>query len=81
MLILTRHPGQLITIQPHPSLRPATPIGRVFADGPIEILVARICGNRVSLGIAAHALYVSLVVAFFNKTKETTRGQKAFQII
>ena len=55
MLILTRHPGQLITLQPHPSLRPATPIGRVFAEGPIEILVARICGNRVSLGIAAHA--------------------------
>lgn len=54
MLILTRHPGQLITLQPHPSLRPATPIGRLFAEGPIEILVARVCGQRVSLGIAAH---------------------------
>jgi sRNA-binding carbon storage regulator CsrA len=55
MLILTRHPGQLNTLQPHPSLRPATPIGRLFAEGPIEILVARICGQRVSLGITAHA--------------------------
>ena len=33
----------------------ATPIGRLFAEGPIEILVARVCGQRVSLGIAAHA--------------------------
>ena len=54
MLILTRHPGQIITIQPHASLRPATPIARVFAEGPIEILVARVCGQRVSLGIQAH---------------------------
>ena len=60
MLILTRHPGQRITLQPHPSLRPATPIGRLFAEGPIEILVTRVCGQRVSLGIAAHAGFLIL---------------------
>ena len=55
MLILTRHPGQRILLQPHPSLRPATPIGRVFAEGPIEILITRVCGQRVSVGIEAPA--------------------------
>ena len=54
MLILTRHPGQLIAIQPSATLDPATPIGQVFADGPIEILVARVWGQQVSLGITAH---------------------------
>ncbi len=54
MLILTRQPGQFIAIKPHESLHPATPIGRVFADGPLEILVARIDGNQVRLGIKAH---------------------------
>jgi carbon storage regulator CsrA len=55
MLVLTRHPGQRITLQPRASLRPATPIGRVFADGPIEILVSRIEGDRVRIGIKAPA--------------------------
>ena len=55
MLILTRHPGQLIAIRPSATLDPATPIGRVFADGPIEILVTRVWGQQVSLGITAHA--------------------------
>jgi hypothetical protein len=54
MLILTRHPGQLIALQPCPTLHPDTPIGRVFADGPIEILVTRVRGQQVSLGVAAH---------------------------
>ena len=58
MLIFTRHPGQLIAIQPSPTLHPATPIGRVFSDGPIEILVTRVWGQQVSLGISAHGSLV-----------------------
>ena len=54
MLILTRQPGQTIAIKPHESLRPATPIGWLFAEGPLEILVARVEGNQVRLGIKAH---------------------------
>lgn len=54
MLILTLHPGQLIAIQPHENLHRACPVARLFADGPIEILVARIRGNQVGLGIQAH---------------------------
>ena len=54
MLILTRHPGQLIAIQPGPTLHPATPIARVFGEGPIEILVTQVRGQQVSLGVSAH---------------------------
>ena len=55
MLILTRHPGQIIAIQPSPTLHPDMPIGRVFAEGPMEILVTKVWGQQVSLGISAHS--------------------------
>jgi sRNA-binding carbon storage regulator CsrA len=54
MLILTRQPGQIITIQPRDNLFPGTPVVRLFADGPMEILVTRVQGNQVCLGIQAH---------------------------
>ena len=54
MLILTRQPGQIVTIQPREDLRLWTPVARLFADGPIEILVTRVQGNQVCLGIQAH---------------------------
>lgn len=55
MLILTRHPGQVIAIQPSPTLPPTTPISQVFAEGPMEILVTRVRGQQVSLGISAYS--------------------------
>jgi sRNA-binding carbon storage regulator CsrA len=54
MLILTRQPGQIIAIQPREDLLPGTPVVRLFGDGPIEILVTRVRGNQVCLGIQAH---------------------------
>lgn len=54
MLILTRQPGQIITIQPREDLLSGTLVARLFADGPIEILVTRVRGNQVCLGIQAH---------------------------
>lgn len=54
MLILTRKPGQLLTIGPDPSLDPATPVLELFADGPIVLLVAGVRGSVVKLGIRAH---------------------------
>jgi sRNA-binding carbon storage regulator CsrA len=55
MLILTRQPGQIITIQPREDLLPGTLVTRLFADGPIEVLVTRVQGNHVCLGIQAHS--------------------------
>jgi sRNA-binding carbon storage regulator CsrA len=55
MLFLTRKPGQSITIQPQPSLRPETPVSQLFEDGPIRIQVAGVVGPQVRVGVAAHA--------------------------
>ena len=54
MLILTRRPGQSITIQPGQDLDPAAPLGALFLDGPIAVQVSRIRRGEVRLGIATH---------------------------
>lgn len=54
MLIITRKPGQSLTID---LLHPADadlPAGALFAHGPLEIVVASIEGARVQLGVRAH---------------------------
>ncbi len=55
MLVLTRKPGQSIKIEPDEGLRPTTPVGRLFADGPMEIVVLRVERNQVKIGITAHS--------------------------
>jgi sRNA-binding carbon storage regulator CsrA len=55
MLILTRKPGQSLSIHPHPTLDPGTPVEQVFADGPIRVQVLRVQGPQVRLGVAAPA--------------------------
>ena len=54
MLILTRKPGQRITIEPNADLDPETPVRKLFADGPIEVIVSRVNGAHVKLAIQAH---------------------------
>lgn len=54
MLILSRKPGQIITVGPvTDNANPLLP-SPYFADGPIEILVTRVQGGEVRLGINAH---------------------------
>ncbi len=53
MLILTRHPGQSLTICPHPTLDPATPVEQLFAGGSIQMQVLGVQGPQVHLGVAA----------------------------
>jgi len=60
MLILTRKPGQIIKIQPAADLSLTTPVGALFADGPIEIVVQRIQGQQVRIGIQAHEGFLIL---------------------
>ena len=55
MLILTRQPGQSLSIHPHPTLDSGTPVEQVFADGPIRVQVLRVQGPQVRLGVAAPA--------------------------
>ena len=54
MLVLTRKPGQSIKIQLDEALPWKTPVGKLFVDGPIEIIVTQINRNQVKLGIIAH---------------------------
>ena len=53
MLVLTRKPGQIVEIRLAPSLDPATPIGELFARGPIEVVALRTKNTEVKLGIRA----------------------------
>ena len=53
MLILTRKPGQAVVIDLIEGLDPRTPVGELFARGPIEVTVAKIEGGHVRLGIEA----------------------------
>lgn len=55
MLVLTRKPGQLIRIHLADELPWKTPVGELFAEGPIEIRVIQIGGGQVKLGITAHS--------------------------
>ena len=59
-LALTRKPGQVLKIAPHESVNPTTPICELFRDGPIEIVVTKIQGTQVRLGINAHASFLVL---------------------
>lgn len=53
MLALTLKDGQSVRIFPDESLDPATPVGELFRDGPIEITVVHRDGNRVRLAFNA----------------------------
>ncbi len=59
MLIITRRVGQVIRIEPDPNIDPATPIGAIFAEGVIEVMVAQARGAQIRLGISApHAFTI-----------------------
>jgi sRNA-binding carbon storage regulator CsrA len=53
MLILTRKPSQSLSIHPHPTLDPGTPVEQLFAGGPIHVQVVGVQGPQVRLGVAA----------------------------
>ncbi len=55
MLILTRKPSQSLSIHPHPTLDPVTPVEQLFAGGPIQVQVLGVQGAEVRLGVAAPA--------------------------
>jgi len=52
MLILTRRSGESLYIDISESVDPATPVGQLFADGPIEIEILQV-GEQAKLGIDA----------------------------
>ena len=71
MLILTRKPGQLLTLYPKHSLDSATTVAELFRDGPIEILVSRIDDGQVRIGVHAHP---GLLIARDDRETEEFQG-------
>jgi len=55
MLILTRKPGQSLSIHPQPGLECDTLAEQFFAGGPIQVQVIGVQGAQVRLGVAAPA--------------------------
>ncbi len=53
MLILTRQPGQSLSIHPHRTLDLGTPVEQLFAGGLIQMQVLGVQGSQVHLGVAA----------------------------
>jgi sRNA-binding carbon storage regulator CsrA len=53
MLIITRKAGQAICIDLGPDTDPTTPVGKIFTEGVIEIIVAQVRGSYVRLGVSA----------------------------
>lgn len=53
MLIITRKAGQVVYIELDSETDPATPIGDIFSEGAIEIVIAQVRGSYVRLGITA----------------------------
>lgn len=60
MLIITRRVGQVICIQLDPNIDPETPIGDIFAEGVIEVMVAQVRGAQIRLGISAPQAFTIL---------------------
>lgn len=53
MLILTRRPGQVVMIDLMEGVDPRTPVGEVFGQGPIQVVLVDIRGTQVKLGFSA----------------------------
>ncbi len=60
VLILTRKRGQSIKIQPKQDVDPNTPVGELFADGPIEVCVLGVAGQQIKVGIRADRRFLIL---------------------
>ena len=58
MLILTRRPGEALSIRPTWQLDPSTPVEQLFNEGAIRIAINGVRGTQVRLGIAAHKSFL-----------------------
>jgi len=76
MLILTRKPGQIIKIAHAANLDPYTPIGEVFVNGPMEVMVSSVHGRQVRIGIRAHPGLLILRAELYARSIERALRRK-----
>ncbi|MHB1951587.1 MAG: carbon storage regulator [Acidiferrobacteraceae bacterium] len=60
MLVLTRRVGESLRIYLDERIDHSTPVGELFADGPIEVMVVRCSGSQVKIGVAARSEFIVL---------------------
>jgi len=60
MLILTRKPDQVLKIELREDVDLKTPVGELFAQGAIEVMVTAVHGAQVKLGIRADPRFLIL---------------------
>ena len=60
MLVLTRKPGHIVEIRPDTTLDLSTPVGELFAQGPIQVTTLQISSTHVRLGISADSGFLIL---------------------
>jgi sRNA-binding carbon storage regulator CsrA len=76
MLILSRKPGQSLSIHPHPTFDPDTPVEQLFAGGPIHVQVVGVQGSQVRLGVAAPAGFCILRNELQPRAEPLTEGAR-----
>ena len=78
MLILTRKPGQVLKIDLMENVDLKTPVGELFAQGSIEVMVTAVNGAQVKLGIRADPRFLILRKEISAREPETMyRGKRA----
>jgi len=78
MLILTRKPGQVLKIDLREDVDLKMPVGELFAQGPIEVMVTAVNGAQVKLGIRADPRFLILRGELCVREPETMyRGKRA----
>jgi len=78
MLILTRKPGQVVTINLREDVDLKMPVGELFAQGSIEVMVTTVNGAQVKLGIRADPRFLILRGELCVREPETMyRGKRA----
>lgn len=60
MLVLSRKEGEVIRINLANGVSPSISVGELFSQGPIEIMITRIVGPSVRLGIQADRRFTIL---------------------
>lgn len=60
MLVLSRKEGEVVRINLAKGVSPSLPVGELFSQGPIEIMITRIVGPSVRLGIQADRRFTIL---------------------
>lgn len=74
MLVLGRRVGEVVRISLADGVSPQTTIGDLFHSGPIELVVTRIAGKEVKIGIEADPRFKILRAELAGKAHKTIAG-------